>query len=150
MIKRFPMSYPDIPLTPLTNIDTTKAYTISLDPNERAVLTGTMTGPDTGCGLLLYDSLKDAPVWHPKHNLQPTPEAVSWDSGCDPHFKVYYLTAWTYVGPDVSPANSGWFQVAPQFNDWHDHVGGKVTFSCAGSPHGATAISILAQVTPAH
>jgi hypothetical protein len=145
------MSYPDIPLTQLTNIDITKAYKISLNPNEKAVLTGTMSGPDTGCGLLLHDSLQAAPVWHMTHTLQPSAEQVQdWDSGCDRGYKVYYLSAWTYIGPDVSPANSGWFQVAPQFSDWQDHIGGQVTFSCAGSPHGATAIALLVQVPPSH
>ncbi|MGA2722487.1 MAG: hypothetical protein ABSG79_08715 [Bryobacteraceae bacterium] len=141
------MSYPDIPLTQFTNIDTAKAYEIALSPDERAVIDGTMTGPDTGCGLLLHDLLKEAPVWHVKHTLQPAPEPLHWETECDSeNHRVYYLSAWTYLGPDVAGAQSGWFQVAMQFNKWHDHVGGQVTFTCSGSPHGATAIAIKVQV----
>lgn len=144
-------AYPDPPNVPVTSVQTANAYQIVLDPDEGAAIEATFTGTATGCTLMVHQALEGGPIFAPQeHNLGISPEHFTWEIPSKETKRAYFLSAWTYRGPDNNP-NPGWFQVVPQnVILWIHGVGGRVMFTCDGSVNGPTHVDVVIKAKVTH
>jgi len=148
MARKRSRDYPDPPSPPVTSVQGANAYQFVLDRDEEANIAITFTGSATGCAAMVHNALQGGPIFPPlKHNLGRSPEVFEKKISPDDRRRAFLVSAWTFVGEYSLNLPKGWWQVPIQNDiDWIPGVGGRVSFSCPGSSHGATQVDAVITV----
>ncbi len=140
--------YPDnSPDLTAKEIDSSKGYIVALDPGQVAKIVGSFQGRDTGCAVYLNDLTTGYQVYKMVHHLDVSPEnfQTSVRAPLDAP-SSYLLSVWTFIGglPHVERPE-GCDQDAPSGVS-QSHVATGIDFTCQGSSHGSTNVSITVSV----
>jgi hypothetical protein len=140
--QQYPGNFPN---RPLSDVDGFLGYAIQLSPGESVTISGSFDGKDTGCGIYVHNVTIGVQVFSQVHPLAPSQQAFSnvpvLRAPADARAN-FVVSVWTFIGgPPHIPGTPGWHQIGPEAKSFAT-IPGIVTFSCKGSTHGSTKVTL--------